>query len=452
MPDSVTHEDERVSELALSIAWHAGLTRELVTTTGDHLTVIFPGHWTHGLGPDFHEAMLERHGGGLLSGAVEMHHRASDWTRHGHHTDPAYNDVVLHIVTDADIEETRRLDGTLIPTALLRVPDAQLRAVQQRSPRIWSRFGGSVCAPRLAAEQPARIRALLWQLGDSRFDERVTRFESDLALAPPAAVLVPSLFDAFGYSRNREQMRLLAERVNWEGLVPRLHRKDRRGRVELVLAILLGVGSWMPISPSHAALARFSPADVARLEDRWRDEAPSWHHAKLPQTIWDITRVRPANHPVARVATLAALLGSHGPDLLPTLLEGVRDGLPTVERLQELATWPGTPPLGGDRAIAIAASVVLPFAAAYARGTGDDGLEDAALHGWATLPAGSLSHPARRARQQVSGDQRVMGIKERGNQGLLYLDKHYCLPRRCYECPIARTVVADELAQPASSK
>ena len=452
MPDPAIHEDERVSELALSIAWHAGLTRTLVTTTGERLSVIFPGHWTHGHGPDFSEAMLERENGALLAGSVELHHRASDWVRHGHHTDPAYNDVVLHIVTDADIVETRSLDGGTVPLAVLRIPDVQLRAVQQRNPTIWAQFGGSVCAPRLAADQPARIRSMLWQLGDTRFDQRVMRFESELSVAAPAAVLVPALFDAFGYSRNRDQMRLLAERVDWPGLAPRLYRMDRRARIETVLAIMLGIGGWMPVSPAHATLVGLSPAACSSLEERWRTEAPSWRDAILAPTIWDTARVRPSNHPIARVATLAALLGSHGADLVPALLDGIRDGQPIVERLQELATWPGTPPLGEDRATAIAASVVLPFVTAYARSNRDDALEDAALGAWGTVPAGTLAHPARRARQQVAGDARIAGLKERGNQGLLYLDKHYCLPRRCYECPIARAVVADELAQPASSK
>jgi hypothetical protein len=452
MADSAIHEDDRVSELALSIAWHGGLTREVTTIDGQRFAIVFPGHWTHGHGPDFRGAMLEGEAGSLITGSVELHHRASDWERHGHHTDPAYGDVVLHVVATVDTLETRRLDGTLVPTARLRVPEAQLRAVQQRNPAIWARFGGDVCAPRLAAEQPGRIRAILDGLGDTRFDERVVRFEADLAIAPPAAVLVPALFEAFGYARNRDQMRLLAERVDWPALSPRLARGDQGERVEAALAILLGVGGWMPLSPAHASLAGLSPATVGRLETRWAAEERGWRHAQLPPTIWDIARVRPANHPVARVSTLAALLGARGDALVPALIDAIRGGLPVEERLQALAAGPETPPLGVDRAVAIAASVVTPFLTALARATGDDALEDAALAAWARLPAGSTTQAARRARQQVAGDTPIRRLKERGNQGLLLLDKRYCGPRRCYECPIARAVVADELSRaPAAS-
>ncbi len=451
MSDHTVHESDRVSELALSIAWHAGMTREVVTTAGERLAVVFPGHWTHGHGPDFRDAMLERPNASLLHGAVEMHHRASDWVRHGHHTDPAYNDVVLHVVTTLDAVETLRLDGSPVPIAVLRVPQSQLRALDERQPAVWARLGGHVCAPGLAEAQPMRIVSILRDLGDTRFDQRVTRFESRLSFGTPAAALVPTLFEAFGYSSNREQMGRLAAALDWQAFAPRLHHLDRHARTRLTLAMLLGLGGWMPLSPSHAGLVGLSPAEIGVIETLWAGEHASWMHAVLPGTIWSTARVRPANHPVSQVSTLATLLGAHGTELVPVLLNAVRDGMSIAACLQDLAHGTTAPPLGTDRAIAIAASVVLPFAVAYARSARDDALEDDALRAWATLPGSTMPQPARRARHQVAGDAPFTQLRERGVQGLLYLDRSFCGPRRCYECPIARAVVADELAQPPSS-
>lgn len=446
MPDTALPEDEGASELALSIAWHAGLTREIVTISGERLTIVFPGHWTHGLGPDFRDAMIELEGGRLVTGSVELHHRASDWVRHGHHTDPAYADVVVHVVTVADTPETRRTDGVVVPIAVLRVSESELRAVQARDPSIWTRFGGDVCADRLSRDQPDRVRSLLWELGDARLGQRVTRFESELSVTTPMEVLVLALFDAFGYARNRTQMGHLADRVPWGDLLSRLHMLDQNDRIERATAILLGVGGWLPISPAHASLGGLSPADVQTIESIWHVEHPSWAHAVLPADIWETARVRPANHPFARLLTLAALLGAHGDDLLPLLMDGIRAGMDPVRILQEHSAPRGVNPLGEDRSTAIVASILLPFAVAYAMCTGDHELEDMAMGAWSSLRAAPASRAVRRARNQVSGDVRIRGLRERGNQGLLYLDRQYCGPRRCYECPIARAVVADDLA------
>ncbi len=82
-------------ELAMSAAWHGGLARDLRTTDGLGVRVVFHGHWSHGFGPDFSDAMVDIEGQGLLAGAVEIHARSSEWTAHGHHLDPRYNTVSL---------------------------------------------------------------------------------------------------------------------------------------------------------------------------------------------------------------------------------------------------------------------------------------------------------------------------------------------------------------------
>ena len=79
-----------------------------------------PGRRNGGAGPDFLDASVDVEGRGLLRGDVEIHVRARDWMSHGHHRDPAYNGVVLHVVWDADSLWTEREDGQHVPTAPLK--------------------------------------------------------------------------------------------------------------------------------------------------------------------------------------------------------------------------------------------------------------------------------------------------------------------------------------------
>ena len=97
----------------------------LRTTGGEALEVIDPGLPNCHAGPDFFNAKVKI-GGTLWAGDVEVHDRASDWLRHGHDRDRAYDRVVLHVVGEADCDVCRT-DGEPIPQLLLPCPDSVRR-------------------------------------------------------------------------------------------------------------------------------------------------------------------------------------------------------------------------------------------------------------------------------------------------------------------------------------
>ncbi len=68
------------------------------------IEVITPGDYNRDSGPDFFNTRLVV-GGTVWAGNTEIHVNASDWYRHGHHTDHAYDNVILHLVhnDDADV-------------------------------------------------------------------------------------------------------------------------------------------------------------------------------------------------------------------------------------------------------------------------------------------------------------------------------------------------------------
>ncbi len=71
------------------------------------------GRAGRGAGPDVREATFQHPNAVPLTGDVEVHLRATDFVRHGHASDPAYDGVVLHLVWEDD---RGALAGT--PTAL----------------------------------------------------------------------------------------------------------------------------------------------------------------------------------------------------------------------------------------------------------------------------------------------------------------------------------------------
>lgn len=90
----------------------------LVTTDNKQVTVLNTGTHNHLSGPDFFSAQL-RIGGQLWAGNVEMHVKSSDWYAHHHERDPSYDNVILHVVWENDMEVFGR-DNIEIPTLELK--------------------------------------------------------------------------------------------------------------------------------------------------------------------------------------------------------------------------------------------------------------------------------------------------------------------------------------------
>ena len=90
----------------------------MTANDGQSVKVIDPGLRNRDAGPDFFNAKIEI-GGCLWVGNVEIHYRASDWQRHGHDHDKAYDSVILHVV-DKDDAPVFRTNGERIPQIVMR--------------------------------------------------------------------------------------------------------------------------------------------------------------------------------------------------------------------------------------------------------------------------------------------------------------------------------------------
>lgn len=94
-------------------------TKDLTTSEGETLHIVNLGeHNQHQSGPDFFNSKIEI-GSQLWAGNVEIHLKSSDWYAHGHEKDIAYQNVILHVVWEHDMEVFRS-NQTPIPTLVLK--------------------------------------------------------------------------------------------------------------------------------------------------------------------------------------------------------------------------------------------------------------------------------------------------------------------------------------------
>ncbi|HRP60459.1 MAG TPA: DUF2851 family protein, partial [Vicingus sp.] len=93
-------------------------TKELKTVQNEPITILKSGQHNTDAGPDFFNAQIKI-GETIWAGNVEIHINSSDWIKHHHEKDNAYNNVVLHVVYHHDVD-IRNATGNHIPTIELK--------------------------------------------------------------------------------------------------------------------------------------------------------------------------------------------------------------------------------------------------------------------------------------------------------------------------------------------
>ena len=89
-----------------------------ITSDGIELSILEVGSHNYNSGPDFFNAKIEIEDQ-LWAGNVEIHIKSSDWYLHGHEKDPNYDNVILHVVWEDDMDIFRK-DNSTIPTLELK--------------------------------------------------------------------------------------------------------------------------------------------------------------------------------------------------------------------------------------------------------------------------------------------------------------------------------------------
>ena len=408
---------------------------DLRTAEGEEIQVLKPGHRNADAGPDFLNARL-RLGTVEWNGSVEIHLRASDWSRHQHQTDPKYDQVILHVVGQHDADVTRT-DGTLIPTLTLQA---------RLAPELLARYQALMEAPAAASVPCAPLLSLVPEITrtmmlERTLLERVERKADDvLALHQSLgqdweATAYHALMAAFGFQKNSEPLARLAKALPLSVL--RRHRHDQR-QLE---ALLFGQAGFLVENGETATDEHIQ--DLRQEYDFLRHKYQLGVGA-LAVHEWNYLRLRPANFPPVRLGQLVGLLHAR-PALFDALLTA-QSVAALIEFFQAPAPeyWrthfrPGragkVPSLGKSSIELLITNVVVPLRVAYARHIDQPALVESSVALLSELPA---------EHNQFTDVYEALGFAHRtaaDSQGLLALHKSYCAPRRCLHCAIGSRLV-----------
>jgi len=267
------------SELELQARWFAGeLGNEWLTTAGEPVRIEDFGRWNREAGPDFADTRV-RIGSRELRGAIELDLDARDWERHGHATNPAFRDTVLHVFLHAPTERffTRTCDHREVAQAQISPPaNPALRSLPE--------------AP-FAHLAPPQMRALVEAAARHRLDLKAAALRRYSDTHGEDEALFAALAVALGYKRNQTPFLLLAQKV---------------GLRDASEAALFGVAGFLE-APEPPAADREVRGYLRELWESWWKLRAGCERWILPHSAWVLAGIRPANHPQRRVSALAGL-------------------------------------------------------------------------------------------------------------------------------------------------
>ena len=435
---SLHDKDDAPSEDLLQAAWfHQRLLRDRLTTLdGRTVRVLHPGVWNREPGPDFRSAMIQLGTDAPVQGDIEIDLKNSDWKAHGHDSNPAFKNVVLHVVWQKGgtfVQPTLELEPVLdSPLADLRWWHGSDAARSYPAELL-----GHCCAP-LRELSATQLSELLRQAALIRLQSKASQFQARARQVGWEQSLWEGMFRGLGYKRNLWPMLRLGE------LRSQVCPEQKRPSVLSLQARLLGVAGLLPDELSRQQAS--SDTYLRRLWDSWWREREVFADCTMPRSLWDFAGLRPANHPQRRLALMAHWLAE---GRLSERLENWCTG--SIEPARESSTlltslqipkdefwdrhWTlrskdldaSQPLLGATRATDLAVNIILPWLWVRAVEGRNESLRCEIERRYFAWPSGEDNSVLKLARQRLFGGAAQKGLRTAAaQQGLLQVVRDFC--------------------------
>jgi hypothetical protein len=420
-----------MTEEFLQFIWKYGLfdRTSLLTDAGEEIQVISLGEQNQDSGPDFLNARIKI-GPTTWAGNVEIHLRSADWDAHGHRTDRAYDNVILHVVYRYD-QPVNRTGGEIIPTLVL--PFSPLLYENYR--QLMQQHGIMPCRMKINRVDPLLLDCWLSSLTVERLEKKAEHIAAYLRQSAGnwEEAFYVSLARSFGFGLNAAPFEWVAKSL------PLTILSRHRNNLLQVEALLLGQAGMLEEGALFSAYQEMLRKEYLHLKLKY-DLKPVGKH------LWKFLRLRPVNFPAIRIAQFACLMQQS---------EGLFSQILSCREIPELRqfftlrasvfwnshytfekTSPARPKLLGETAFcSIVINTVIPFLFVYGSMNGRDEVRDKALDWLNRIPPES---------NRVVRGWNQAGIQSSSafySQALLQLTENYCRRRRCLACSVGAQLI-----------
>ena len=468
---------------------------ELKTNDDQKIEIIDAGELNSDSGgPDFLNSRIKI-GNITYLGDIEIDIWHSDWKAHGHYIDKKYNKVILHIVFSKErfqpkvyTQDGRKVNsvclmdflnenlGSTIKKAILAeknnrlfvmpcnqlannipgkmklnfVAELGVERFKQKEKRIFERLKELVYLKQMQIREPV----VHYDFGEEFQNKKFTPGEFSDPLIWQQ-LIYEMIFEALGYSKNKDIMIRMAKAVNLEFL---LKFKEQENFPKIIESALFNVSGLIPEKLS--GLSEVTIEYLRHLVETWAAVKDNYDGTYFTEEKWHFFKLRPQNFPTVRLAGAAQItekLLKH--NLLKNILDAFIKGTDQRKLISYLRNsfvvkangfWKSHYVfkkeakedikyfVGLSRADGIIINVILPVAAVYF----DIFDNKDAARSVKSLYLTYNQKSSNKIVNQVSNTLQLKNVTGKSvyYQGMIELFRHYCVKEKCLECKIGEEV------------
>ena len=401
-------------EIVLHYIWEhclwAGFKQQ--TTDGRSVEILSVGTHNRDAGPDYSHAHV-RIDGKEWVGNIEIHVCSSDWIKHQHHVDKAYDNVILHVVRTAD-KPIYNARGELVPQCELNYPSDKdyLSGLFESAQQMDSAFSRIGCAEQLIHDPGLITEGWRKTLLRKRLECKRASIMRLLEITKGSweHALYISLARNFGFHTNSLPFEQLA--IN----TPLSYLQKHRNNLFQLTALLMG----------QAGLIANSQEPIAKEYDFLRTK---FSLTPMDGSVWKHARMRPQNSPELRIQQFAQLL-YQSENLLSKILD--------TDDIKELEQLFAVDKMGRSSIDILLINTVIPYKYAYAIHRNNAAHAEAAMRLMERIPAENNT---------IIRQWRVLGqavCNAADTQALLHLYQNYCQHHECINCEVGYQIFQDK--------
>lgn len=401
--------------------------KNLKTVSGKSVKILDFGHQNYDAGPDFSHCTVDINGIRWV-GNVEMHVFSSDWDKHSHDTDPAYDNVILHVVYehDQDIIDTNSRIVETIELKNLIFSGLRDRYLNMMHSGLWI-----PCADQIHKVTDFTIKIWLDKLIVERLERKVHDIFKVLEECNTdwEETFYRILAKYMGGKVNRVPFELLARSL------PSSVLKKNADNQTTLDALLFGQSGML--------MASHEEDYFQRLKREFSFYKKKYELTPINPTAWKFFRMRPVNFPTLRIAQLSSLIHRHK-QLFSALIH--TSNYPSFFEVSLDPYWDTHYRFGKSSSLkpkvigdsfrdVVLINVLAPILFAYGQYTANQDFKDRAL---------SILQDLKPENNAIIKNWKSLDVTPENasdSQALLTLKTAYCDQSRCLSCAIGHRIL-----------